>query len=251
MITDDVITVPEYEHALLRWLKDEQLSLKLQANYANLRASLQLFEDSHGLLRLKGRFANSALEYERQHPIILRGRDSCFTHLVILNAHQSVMYHGIEKTLAYVRRNYWIVRGRKTIKDILRKCVTCTKYQGVTAKPLLLPDLPDYRVNYLTHAFQATGLDFAGPLFVKEGSKKTKAYILLLTCASSRAIHLELVPDMSVSSFLRGFKRFMARRGVPDVIVNDNFKTFEAVEVTRFMVSHGITQRFILPVSPW
>ena len=65
LITDDVITVPEYEHALLRWLKDEQLSLKLQANYANLRASLQLFEDSHGLIRLKGCFANSALEYER------------------------------------------------------------------------------------------------------------------------------------------------------------------------------------------
>ena len=93
--------------------------------------------------------------------------------------------------------------------------MTCTRYQGVTARPPSSPDLPDYRVNYLTHAFQATGLDFAGPLFVKE-------YILLLTCASSRAIHLELVPDMSVSGFLRGFKRFMPRRGVPDVIVNDN-----------------------------
>ena len=103
--------------------------------------------------------------------------------------------------------------------------------------------MPDYRVDYLTHAFQATGLDFARPLLVKEGSKKTKAYILLLTCASSRAIHLELVPEMSVSGFLRGFKRFMARRGVPDVIVNDNFKTFKAVEVKRFMVSYGITQR--------
>ena len=85
------------------------------------------------------------------------------------------------------------------------------------------------------HAFKATGLDFAGPLFVKEGSKKTKPYIF----ASSRAIHLKLVPDMSVSGFLRGFKRFMARRGVPDVIVNDNFKTFKAVEAKRFMISHG------------
>ena len=43
----------------------------------------------------------------------------------------------------------------------------------------------------------------------------------------------------------------MARRGVPNVIVNDNFKTFKAVEVKRFMVSYGITQRFILPASPW
>ena len=54
---------------------------------------------------------------------------------------------------------------------------------------------------------------------------------------------------MSVSGFLGGFKRFIARRGVPDVIVNDNFKTFKAVK--RFMVSYGITQRFILPASQW
>ena len=160
------------------------------------------------------------------------------------------MHRGIETTLAYVRRNYWIVRGRTTVKDILRKCVTCTRYQGVAAKPPPSPDFSDYRVDYLTHAFQATGLDFARPLLVKEGSKKTKACILLLTCASSRAIHLEFVPDMSVSGFLRGFKRFMAGKSVPDV-VNDNFKTFKAVEVKRFMVSYGITQRFILPASPW
>ena len=55
---------------------------------------------------------------------------------------------------------------------------------------------------------------------------------------------------MSVSGFLRGFKRFMARRGAPDVIVNDNFKTFKSLEVKRFMVSQGVTQQFILPASP-
>ena len=79
------------------------------------------------------------------------------------------MHRGIETTLAYVRRNYWIVRGRTTVKHILRKCVTCTRYQGVAAKPPPSPDLPDYRFDYLTHAFQATGLDFARPLLVKEG----------------------------------------------------------------------------------
>ena len=65
LITEDVVTVPEFEHALLRWLKVEQLGFKEQANYANLRSSLNLFDDD-GLLQLKGRFANSALEYEQQ-----------------------------------------------------------------------------------------------------------------------------------------------------------------------------------------
>ena len=47
------------------------------------------------------------------------------------------------------------------------------------------PYLPDYRVDHMANAFQFTGLDFAGPLFVKDGLKSSKCYILLLTCASS------------------------------------------------------------------
>ena len=113
------------------------------------------------------------------------------------------------------------------------------------------PDLPDFRVNYSGHAFQATGLDFACSLFIKESSKKEKTYVLLLTCATSRAILLELVPDMSIGGFLRGFKRFLARRGTPDVVIHDNFKTFKATAVKRFMLLQGIKQNFILPLSPW
>ena len=111
-------------------------------------------------------------------------------------------------------------------------------------------DLPAYRVGMI-RAFQATGLDFAGPLTVRYSSDTIQAYILLLTCASSRAIHLELVPDLKVPSFLRGFRRFTARRGVPDLIVSDNAKTFRSTEVARYMLQCGITQRFILPASPW
>jgi hypothetical protein len=103
----------------------------------------------------------------------------------------------------------------------------------------------------MAYAFQFTGLDFAGPLFIKDGLKNEKSYILLLTCASSRAIHLELVPDMSIHGFLRGFKRFVARRGVPDFVISDNFKTFRSSEVKKFMLLQGIRQRFILPASPW
>ena len=101
-------------------------------------------------------------------------------------------------------------------------------------------DLPDYRVD--AHAFQATSLDFAGPLFVKGVSKSNKTYILLLTCASSRAVHLELVPNMSVDGFLRGFKRFMARRGIPELIISDNFKPFTSAEVKKFMMLQGLPE---------
>ena len=63
-------------------------------------------------------------------------------------------------------------------------------------------DFPDYRVNHLLYSIQATGLDFAGPLFIQDIHIKDclKVYILLLTCASSCAINLEFVPDLKFES---------------------------------------------------
>lgn len=77
-----------------------------------------------------------------------------------------------------------------------------------------------------------------------------KVYILLLTCANSWGIHLELTPGMEVPSFIRGFKRFMSRRDILDVSVNKNFKTFQSIEVKRFILQQ-IIQKFILPASSW
>ena len=78
-----------------------------------------------------------------------------------------------------------------------------------------------------------------------------KVYILLFTCASSRALHLELTPDMKALAFIRAFERFTARRGTPDIIINDNFKTFKSSVVKKFMLCLGVRQKFILPASPW
>ena len=89
-------------------------------------------------------------------------------------------------------------------------------------------------------------------MVVREADKSvSKVYILLLTCATSRAIHLELTTDLKVPAFLRGFRRFTARRGTPDIIVHDNAKTFHSNEVKRYMLRRGVQQRFILPASPW
>ena len=54
-----------------------------------------------------------------------------------------------------------------------------------------------------------------------------KAYVCLFTCSSTRAIHLELAPDLSVSSFLLLFRRFVSRRDLPVTLISDNAKTFK------------------------
>ena len=110
--------------------------IKKQSNYGNVRASLNLFDDKDGLLRLKGRFANSKLTYEQQYPVLLRG-DSHFTKLIIWDAHEATMHHGVESTLARIRSRYWIIKGRKSVKNVLRKCVVCKRYQGRPLQKLI------------------------------------------------------------------------------------------------------------------
>ena len=61
--------VVEFNKALQLWIKDEQHEMKKQKNYTNIRSSLQL-------LRLRGRFANSSLQYQEQYPIILQNKGS-------------------------------------------------------------------------------------------------------------------------------------------------------------------------------
>ena len=56
---------------------------------------------------------------------------------------------------------------------------------------------------------------------------------------------------MKALAFIRAFERFTARRGTPDVIINDNFKTFKSSVVKKFMLCLGVRQKFILPASPW
>jgi len=57
-----------------------------------------------------------------------------------------------------------------------------------------------------------------------------KCYVCLFTCAVTRAVHLELVTDLSARSFLLAFRRFAARRGPVSVMYSDNAQTFRCVE---------------------
>ena len=82
-------------------------------------------------------------------------------------------------------------------------------------------------------------MDFAGPLYVNHPSEaQSKVWIVLYTCCVTRAIHLDLVSDMSAPMFIRSFKRFSSRRGLPVPMISDNAKTFEAAaKVIRDVMS--------------
>ncbi|RWR99400.1 uncharacterized protein B4U79_13499, partial [Dinothrombium tinctorium] len=219
------LTVIELTKAKKYWIKQVQYEefandlvlLKINKQPKNEQfAQLIVFLDEEGLIRLKGRLQFSRLTIDQKHPYLLP-RKSIFTTMVIIDCHEIVMHSGVRDTLMQVRDQYWISKGRQLVKQILSKCVVCKRLSG---KPfnLTIAPLPKDRTS-LTRPFDVTGLDFAGPLYVKDGSK---AYIALFTCAVTRAVHLELVSSMNTEILIMSLKRFFARRGVPNTIYSDN-----------------------------
>lgn len=138
-----------------------------------------------------------------------------------------VLHAGINDTLMQVRESFWILRGRQIVKSILQKCLICKRFRVKRGEETSDP-LPEARVVEAP-PFEVTGLDFAGPLYVK-GKGNEKAYIALFTCAVTRAIHMELVTDMSTEKFLLAFRRFISRRGICRQIYSDNARTFKRAD---------------------
>ena len=201
---------------------------------------------------MKGRLENSALNYEAKFPILLR--DHHFTHLVIRKYHIDSWHGGVEATLSLFRSRFWVVRGRQIVKRVIYRCVKCKRHQSKGILPPTSPPLPQYRVA-TEYCFQTTGTDFAGPLLVKaiygNSSNLYKAYICIFTCATSRAIHLEITPDLEAETFIRAFRRFVARRGSPKLLISDNAQTFKSKLLRSFLLKIGTEHTFILPASPW
>ena len=141
----------------------------------------------------------------------------------------------------------------------------CKHFEGTHYSVPSTAPLPEFRLEE-NFAFTNVGVDFAGPLFIRTGTKDhcstEKVYIALFTCGSSRAVHMELVPDLIAGTFIRCFKRFISQRGIPKLIVLDNAKTlksasksllalFDLVEVQTFLQNLRVTWRFNTERAPW
>ena len=146
-----------------------------------------------------------------KHPILLDGSHHV-THLLIRHTHIQLHHLRFRVVLSPLRHEFWILRARQNIKKVLRAYLPCKIASNAREQEVEAP-LPAERVQPST-PFAVTGLGFAGPLYTKK-DKSTKSYILLLTCATTRAIHLELSSDMSVDKFLMALDRFVSRQGLP------------------------------------
>ena len=78
-----------------------------------------------------------------------------------------------------------------------------------------------------------------------------KCYILLFTCCVTRAVHLEVRVDVNSTSIILALRQFIARRGVPRLLMSHNFKSFKLLDIKFFCCKQGISWKFILERSPW
>lgn len=233
----DVLSVSELKASLQFLIRVAQqqsfpdeyhrLSNSKQVSPKSSLLSLRPFMDEDKLIRLGGRLQKSNLEYNKRHPIILPPKHQ-LTKMIFSDLHEKLLHCGPTQLLCSIREHYWPISGRNQAKNVVRQCRVC-----FLAKPknlnYLMGNLPDVRINsYLP--FYNVGTDYAGPFLLKDrrtrGAKIIKGYVCLFVCLSTKAVHLEVVSDLTTECFLACLRRFIGRRGKPAHIYSDNAKNY-------------------------
>ncbi|XP_074655644.1 uncharacterized protein LOC141909157 [Tubulanus polymorphus] len=226
---DGPLSVAEFKRAETLILSTAQRQ-KFPMEYAALRSAkrlpsssklLQLDQelDASGLMRARGRLMNANIPTAARFPVILPNAHDV-TRMVIMHTHIVCLHAGIDHTLNQIRQRYCILKSRSTVRKLLFHCPNCKK-RRVQPKVPKMADLPEARFDD-SHPFNSVGIDYFGPYEVHRFRKTEKRYGLLVTCMSTRAIHLEMSNSLDTDSFLMAFRRFVARRGRPAVVYSDN-----------------------------
>lgn len=232
------------EYAVLK--SGKALSLK------NRLTSLTPFLDCDNIIRVGGRLDNSPYEYDVKHPILLCSKHH-LTKLLFLMQHQKLLHAGPQSLLSTIRQTYWPLGGRNLAKLTVNKCLKCFRFKAQNVQPIM-GQLPNTR-STLEFPFINSSVDYAGPILISDrkgrGSRLIKSYLCIFVCMATKAVHLELVTDLSKEAYRAALNRFVARRGRPRTILSDNGTNFVGAcnDLSKFLqgsdVAHEIAQEGI------
>ncbi|KAL0821872.1 hypothetical protein ABMA28_005274 [Loxostege sticticalis] len=229
------ITVPEYNFALNRLIRvvqhsvfnDDILKISNGKTPSNQLKRLNPFVDSNQLLRVGGRIHKSLLPFESKHQLILPKKHQ-LTYLIIDDTHVSTLHAGSQSTHFTLLQRYWILSGRDVIRQRIHRCVRCFRAKPAHTQPSM-GSLPAVRLRP-ARPFIKTSVDFAGPFYVRankvRNAKIVKCYVAVFVCMSVKAIHLEIVSELSTEAFLATLRRFVSRRGLCTDIYSDCGRNF-------------------------
>lgn len=222
---------------------------------------LDPFLDDNGIIRVGGRLKNAQYSFDKRHPIIMSAKCK-FVKLLVNHIHEKYFHCSRSVIYTHLEHRYWFVGGiNNVIKYVIRNCVFCTRLRAHTCTQLM-GQLPAARVTP-SRPFTHCGIDFCGPFTVRclghRSIKYNKSYAAFFICFSTRAVHIELVSDLSSDKFLQSLRRFIARRGLPSHCYSDNGKNFvgasnklyqERNKIVNFASTEGIKWHFITPRTP-
>ncbi|XP_055588999.1 uncharacterized protein LOC129741299 [Uranotaenia lowii] len=182
------------------------------------------FLDQNGIIRVGGRIRNSAEHWNTKHPIVLPARHH-LTKLILEYYHRRLLHAGLQLLLATVRLRFWPLGGRNLARHIIHKCTTCFRVRPTPVQQFM-GDLPAERIK-IARPFKKVGVDF-GPVYLRPVPRRAavKGYVAVFICLCTKAVHLELVSDLSTERFLQAFHRFVARRGRCSDVYSDNGTNF-------------------------
>ncbi|KAK3082658.1 hypothetical protein FSP39_001646 [Pinctada imbricata] len=226
--------------------------------------TLDPFLDDKGLLRVGGRLKHSGLPPLEINPVIVPKKHH-IGYLLIKHFHACVSHQGRLITEGAIRSGgYWIVRGRRCIQSFVNNCVQCLKLRGKQQTPKMA-DLPKDRLEPAP-PFACIGIDVFGPWNViarktRGGLAHYKRWAVIFTCLVIRAIHIEVIHEMSSSSFLNALRRLIALRGPVKLVRSDCGTNFvgaakdlsadviaiDSPEIKDYLTKQGITWRFNPP----
>uniref|UniRef100_A0A8R1I4K3 Integrase catalytic domain-containing protein n=1 Tax=Caenorhabditis japonica TaxID=281687 RepID=A0A8R1I4K3_CAEJA len=187
--------------------------------------------------------------------------------LIALDSHKSLLHQGPKDMASDIQRKYWIKSITSLTRSVRSGCTTCKRKHGSPYTYPFATALPEVRTQ-ACRPFQHIGLDYFGPIGYKTDTGSTgKLWAMLTTCLVTRAVHLEVVPDNTTSSFLLAMRRFIGRRGTPKTILSDNAPAFtlgysminadirtmvnSSQTLTSYLASKDIEVKQITPFAPW
>ena len=182
------------------------------------------FIDGFGVMRSRGRLQKALVPYETKHPIVLDSKHPS-TRLFLTHSHETNSHEGVEYVRSVVQQSFWILGLRNALRRVKNACAFCRKQSAGPDVPLMA-NLPNERVSGNVYPFTNTGVDYFGPVEVIMFRRRLKRWCCLFTCLVTRAVHLEVVPDLTADSCVAALQRFISRRGQPKTIISDNGTNF-------------------------
>lgn len=164
-----------------------------------------------GVIRVGGRICASAMQEHAKHPVIIPKNSpvTCDSITLILqDIHEKIGHCGRNYMLSQLRQRYWIPSANSMVRQFLSRCVTCRKVKG-KAQEQKMADLPEDRLLADKPPFTNVGVDYFGPVDVKQGRCTVKRYGVLFTCLTTRAVHIEVAHTLDTDSCLNAVRRFV------------------------------------------